>query len=206
MVYCAIVGCSSRTQTKKKKTESNSKDPDFFKVPKVRTSECEKTKLLSEKRRREWLARINRPGTMDPDKYRVCSRHFLSGAPAKLFDECSPDWAPSLHLGYEAKPANEGRYNRLKTRRTRSQQGVFAGISCQTDLTSNDIQQLQDVAANLQNELTDVKMELLASKFTEDSLREDDQKVAFYTGLPSFLMLFSLFNLLKDHASHGSRK
>lgn len=61
------------------------------------------------------------------------------------------------------------------------------------------------MAANLQNELTDVKMELLASKFTEDSLKDDDQKVAFYTGLPSFLMLFSLFNLLKDHASHCSR-
>ncbi|KAH9359634.1 hypothetical protein HPB48_021449 [Haemaphysalis longicornis] len=123
--------------------ESNSKDPGFFKVPKVRTSECEKTKLLSEKRRRR-VARADQPaGTMDPDKYRVGSRHFLS--------------------------------------------------------------ELQDVAANLQNELTDVKMELLASKFTKDSLKDDDQKVAFYTGLPSFLMLFSLFNLLKDHASHCSR-
>lgn len=130
MVYCAIVGCSSRTQTKKRKMESNSKDPGFFKVPKVRTTECEKTKLLSEKRRREWLARISRPGTMDPDKYRVCSRHFLSGSPAKLFDECSPDWAPSLHLGYEAKPANEGRYNRLKTRRSRNQQQISAGENC----------------------------------------------------------------------------
>ncbi|KAL1446491.1 hypothetical protein MTO96_044570, partial [Rhipicephalus appendiculatus] len=122
-------------------------------------------------------------------------------SPAKLFDECSPDWAPSLHLGYEEKPANEGRYNRLKTRRSRSQQQVSAvasvditagttvdeepavpdlelchSISCQTDLTGNDIQQLQDVAANLQNELTDVKMKLFASKFSEDSLREDDQK------------------------------
>ncbi|KAH9379545.1 hypothetical protein HPB48_004258 [Haemaphysalis longicornis] len=73
--------------------ESNSKDPGFFKVPKVRTSECEKTKLLSEKRRREWLARINRPGTMDPDKYRVGSRHFLSGSLAKLCDECSHTFA-----------------------------------------------------------------------------------------------------------------
>ncbi|KAL1472549.1 hypothetical protein MTO96_039266, partial [Rhipicephalus appendiculatus] len=125
---------------------------------------------------------------------------------AKLRDECGPDWAPSLHLGYEAKPANEGRYNRLKTRRSRSQQQVSAvasvdipagttvdeepavpdlelchSISCQMDLTGNDIEQLQDAAANLQNELTDVKMKLLASKFSEDSLREDDQKVAFYT-------------------------
>ncbi|KAH7972709.1 hypothetical protein HPB52_015871 [Rhipicephalus sanguineus] len=43
--------------------ESSSEDPGFFKVSKGRTTECEKTKLLSEKRRREWLARISRPGT-----------------------------------------------------------------------------------------------------------------------------------------------
>lgn len=58
----------------------------------------------------------------------VCaSKHpFFSyaGSPGKLFDECSP---PSLHLGYEAKPANEGRYKRLKTRHTQSQQQVSAG-------------------------------------------------------------------------------
>lgn len=59
--------------------------------------------------------------------------------------------------------------------------------------------------ANLQNELTDVKMKLAASQFSEDSLRDDDQKVAFYTGLLTFLMLFSMSNLLKDHVSHCSR-
>ncbi|KAH6948173.1 hypothetical protein HPB50_023123 [Hyalomma asiaticum] len=49
-------------------------------VPKVRANECKKTELLSEKRRRVWLARINRGGTMDPDKFRVCLRHFLSAS------------------------------------------------------------------------------------------------------------------------------
>ncbi|KAH7960452.1 hypothetical protein HPB49_019951 [Dermacentor silvarum] len=39
---------------------------------------CEKTTVLSEERRRVWLARINRAGITDPDKHRVCSRHFLS--------------------------------------------------------------------------------------------------------------------------------
>ncbi|KAL3208546.1 hypothetical protein MRX96_052535 [Rhipicephalus microplus] len=68
MVYCAIVGCSSHRQSKQMKIESSSKDPGFFKVPKVRTTECEKTRLLSEKRRREWIARINRPVTTDPEK------------------------------------------------------------------------------------------------------------------------------------------
>ncbi|KAH8033116.1 hypothetical protein HPB51_007581 [Rhipicephalus microplus] len=73
MVYCAIVGCSSRTQSKQMKIESSSRDPGFFKVPKVRTRECEMTRFLSEKRRHEWIARINWLVTTDPDKYRVCS-------------------------------------------------------------------------------------------------------------------------------------
>ncbi|KAH9382097.1 hypothetical protein HPB48_022224 [Haemaphysalis longicornis] len=80
MVHCAIVGCNSRTQTKAQKQKSWKENPGFFKVPKVRRNECQKTQTLSEERRREWIARIIRTGiAADPDKYRVCSRHFVSG-------------------------------------------------------------------------------------------------------------------------------
>ena len=33
---------------------------------------------------------------------RVCSTHFLSGAPSTLYDVTNPDWAPSLNLGYDS--------------------------------------------------------------------------------------------------------
>ncbi len=58
---------------------------------------------LSSKRQREWLARIKRKDVRPEQFYftRVCEDHFLSGSPSKLFDESSPDWAPSLLLGYE---------------------------------------------------------------------------------------------------------
>ena len=36
-------------------------------------------------------------------KYRVCSRHFLSGKPAALYDEFNPDWLPTLHLGHRKR-------------------------------------------------------------------------------------------------------
>ncbi|XP_075550338.1 uncharacterized protein LOC142583735 [Dermacentor variabilis] len=107
MVYCAVVGCSSRTQTKAEKLKTNEKDCGFFKIPKVRSRECEKTKELCTRRRGEWIARINRRGIDEnPDKYWVCSRHFLSGRPSDLFDDCDPDWAPSQCLG--AADASKG--------------------------------------------------------------------------------------------------
>ncbi|XP_064487682.1 uncharacterized protein LOC135399877 [Ornithodoros turicata] len=246
MVYCAIVGCNSRTQSKQQKIKSNEKDPSFFKIPKVRMNECEKTRLLSERRRREWLARIKRAGIAgDPDKYKVCSRHFLSGSPSGLFDDCNPDWAPSLHLGYNAEPAHDGRYKRLMARHSRSrqappdanqhvdispetamditvhdtdvavdecdmQQGNFtaepvSGMSCQTDMTADHIHQLEVEVASLRKEMRAAKEDLLASKFTEEALRDDDEKVSFYSGLPSFLAILSLFHLLKDHVAHSSR-
>ncbi|KAL3180404.1 hypothetical protein MRX96_008967 [Rhipicephalus microplus] len=53
---------------------------------------------------------LNRKGVADnPQKYKVCCRHFLTGYPSSLFDDCSPDWASSKHLGYDAKNANEDR-------------------------------------------------------------------------------------------------
>ncbi|KAH9384001.1 hypothetical protein HPB48_025981 [Haemaphysalis longicornis] len=59
--------------------ESNSKDPGFFKVPKVRTSECGEDEAPVGKASSR-VARADQPaGNHDPDKYRVCSRHFLSG-------------------------------------------------------------------------------------------------------------------------------
>lgn len=89
MVYCAVVGCNSRTQTKAMKLKTKEKDCGFFKIPKVRVLECNKTKELSERRRREWVARINRRGVdLNPDKYRVCSRHFLSGTGKTCYTFC----------------------------------------------------------------------------------------------------------------------
>ena len=31
----------------------------------------------------------------------ICSTHYISGKPADLLDETSPDWLPSLHLGHD---------------------------------------------------------------------------------------------------------
>ncbi|KAL1445660.1 hypothetical protein MTO96_044889 [Rhipicephalus appendiculatus] len=84
MVYCAVVRCKSRTYTTAEKEKAKQRNQDltnfrFFKIPKVRVHECGKTRQLSERRQREWIARLNRKGVANnPHKYKVCCRHFIS--------------------------------------------------------------------------------------------------------------------------------
>ncbi len=93
MVICAIVGCGNRSDRDKKR---------FFRLPTVITAQGEVTSSISKQRQNLWLARIKRQD-LEPSRYtnvRVCSEHFVSGEPAKLYEQDSVDWAPSLKLGY----------------------------------------------------------------------------------------------------------
>ena len=50
--------------------------------------------------------------------YRVCSEHFVSGKPAKLYDCTSPDWLPTINLGHtkQKKGSDYTRHERAKRR------------------------------------------------------------------------------------------
>ena len=118
MVLCAVVRCSNRSEREKGKRF-------FFRLPAIVTHQRDKTHELSNKRRGEWLARIKRDD-LRPEKLeyvRVCSGHFVSGMPAKLYDSNNPDWAPSLKLGYNKTGTQAecslGRYERAIQRNTR---------------------------------------------------------------------------------------
>ena len=52
-----------------------------------------------------WLASIYQSDlTTGPDGH-VFSAHFISDKPASLFDETTPDWIPTVSMGYqEYKP------------------------------------------------------------------------------------------------------
>ena len=67
-----------------------------------------------------WLKAINRKDLKESSlKYStVCSRHFISGKSAKLQDVLSPDWVPSLKLGYTNKTtlSTSARYERSTKR------------------------------------------------------------------------------------------
>ncbi|XP_064479077.1 uncharacterized protein LOC135392290 [Ornithodoros turicata] len=119
MVFCTVVNCSSRSS--RQKTGSVEK-VRFFRIPKVVEKEGKAAEILSADRRRLWLARIKRSDLTKKKikNARVCSLHFVQGEPALLHDTISPDWAPSLNMGYERNPVRTeavvGRYERAKRR------------------------------------------------------------------------------------------
>ena len=125
METLAIVGCSNRSKRDKGKR--------FFRLPSFITHQGTQTHELSETRLEEWLARINRKD-LKPEQYsntRICSDHFLSGSPSRLYDRNNPDWAPSVCLGYVTRydvgsSATE-RYERAMARKR---------LTCENDQTA----------------------------------------------------------------------
>ena len=96
--FCAIVGCANRAGRDKNKS--------FYRLLAIIKGQGAQTEQLSERRLRNWLAAICRRD-LKAESYpyiRVCSDHFTSGKPAKLYDTTNPDWVPTLNLGHcEAK-------------------------------------------------------------------------------------------------------
>ena len=231
MVLCAVVGCSNRTEREKGKC--------FFLLPTIVTHQGDKTHELSNKRRGEWLARIK----LRPEKLeyvRVCSDHFVSRMPAKLYDSNNPDWAPSLKLGYNKTgtlaECSLGRYERAIQQNTRKrptptdiglEEDIIHGTPVQTELTSQHVIELQESVAllqkeksyfvsevesvqmkvkgecreeidSLQSEIKEFQSEVYQLTLNEDSFRDDNQKVLYYTGLTNWELLNVLFQYVKD--------
>ena len=110
---CAVTDCSI-------KRVANSKF-GFFRLPNVIDSD-----ELSRDRRKLWLARINIKNltvnqlAAKNSTLNVCSNHFISGRPLKLYETCDPDWAPSINLRYSPHNGNTSgieTFNRRKRRR-----------------------------------------------------------------------------------------
>ncbi|XP_070180904.1 uncharacterized protein [Littorina saxatilis] len=245
---CCVNGCATRSN----------KEPDvtFHRIPKTDLTRGEKIRELSEKRRRAWIQQINRKTVTDitiKPWTRVCSKHFVTGKPAELYDESHPDWVPSLDMGYNCKKGDLDRYERTKQRQVQpvqaeaepepSADGDADGV-IEMSADNEDSEEVTNKAASgdvvlqqvflqlekdrrlLQTEkdavvaennsfksevqaLTEENMhmkEKLASvTWCEDSFRDDDNKVKYYTGLPSFVLLMALLKELSPHITTGPR-
>ncbi|KAI4802152.1 hypothetical protein KUCAC02_020006 [Chaenocephalus aceratus] len=60
---------------------------------------------------------------------------------------------------------------------------------CQTDLTMEDIERMEDVLRQNTTELGDLRTKALDTKFNQESFEKNEEKTKFYTGLPNFLVL-----------------
>ncbi|CAN7992713.1 unnamed protein product [Ixodes hexagonus] len=119
MVACAVVSCANRTRSKNRRDRNAVSDARFFRLPKVITLQCRRTFQLSKRRRSAWVTKINRADLVANDNTHVCSIHFVTGAPSKLFDETNPDWVPSLKLAYTDKGDRSASRRTSRFERTR---------------------------------------------------------------------------------------
>ncbi|XP_075534468.1 uncharacterized protein LOC142568350 [Dermacentor variabilis] len=247
MPICAIYGCRTRSKSAKRPSCTGS-SVGLHSMPKIITRQCERTRILSEKRRSLWLARINRSDLKNLENVRVCGRHFITGKPSKLMDEANPDWAPMQHLGYgsERPLTNEARFERSKKRsqKKKEKDAVEASVATQqspagiefpesgasseneaecrmelpvstvdseprrrdigvqTDLTGHNIQALKADNKRLTCELCTLKKQKELLEVTEESLRQDDAKVAFYSGMINYSVLHAIFQLVESAVKH----
>ena len=97
MVHCIVVGCINNSGRRR-----GIRGISFFRIPKVIFGSAREEEI-SRKRRDGFLAAVSRADLTDSklENGRVCSKHFLSGKPAPLFDKTSPDWLPTEKLGHE---------------------------------------------------------------------------------------------------------
>ncbi|XP_029957071.1 uncharacterized protein LOC115395600 [Salarias fasciatus] len=79
------------------------------------------------------------------------------------------------------------------------------GQECQTDLTGTAITGMQDEINRLTAENLGLKKKLATAEFGEESLKDDEEKVRFYTGLPTYAVLMMVLGLVSDHISVTAR-
>ncbi|XP_037501508.2 uncharacterized protein LOC119375399 [Rhipicephalus sanguineus] len=75
-------------------------------------------------------------------------------------------------------------------------------VEVQTDLTCQDLQALLEDYQKVTSELITLKSQKQSTEMSELSLCEDPVKVAFYTGLPNFATLLSVFSVVQLFVKH----
>nr|XP_047135770.1 uncharacterized protein LOC124812780 [Hydra vulgaris] len=104
MVFCCVFNCTNRSENCTK---------SFFRIPTILLHHDEEAKQLSTERKNKWFCAIKREDmNFDATHYRVCSDHFITGKPAKLFEKSHPDWIPNQSMGYEKKLTDISRHKR----------------------------------------------------------------------------------------------
>uniref|UniRef100_A0A8C6SDP6 THAP-type domain-containing protein n=1 Tax=Neogobius melanostomus TaxID=47308 RepID=A0A8C6SDP6_9GOBI len=219
---CCVINCHSRSHDSHGRPINGK--IGFYRIPSWKKNCSSHVSEVTKRRRIAWIAAIRRPNITfknTPAHMLVCSKHFHKGKPAYKMLECDPDWAPSLNLGHtEVKAATTARFDRLSGR-ARSKQLPSSVLNNAGPLTEvdnisqhNDEEQpecrmcslrLKEIA-HLQEENRKLKEELSKKKLDDDFLKDNDSKVKFYTGLPSFALLMGVLMQIRPSLPNTDRK
>ena len=101
------------------KRSERDKDVSFHRIPAVSDHQGAEDFDIRKRRRDGYLAAISREDLdyNSLDKFKICSRHFITGKPAFPYEVTHPNWLPTLHLGHtKVKAVDTDRYERIQKR------------------------------------------------------------------------------------------
>ena len=224
MVFCLMVDCGSKS--------TRDKGLHFSRVPSVVTNQGEEAEKLSKERRSLWISAISRDDLSEQilANDRVCGRHFVSGKAAKSWDRFNTDWVPTLNLGHEkrverknleqasqrgqrASEKERKRKEQLDRERALAEEIAAkklklneAGEQVSSICFTNDVEQSVDSSTQTEEFAYLVNTEPLPLRpFGEEEFRNNDKKVQFYTGLPSFDILNIVFHRIVPFVNRKSQ-
>ncbi|XP_065297009.2 uncharacterized protein [Dermacentor albipictus] len=79
------------------------------------------------------------------------------------------------------------------------------GIVVQTDMTMGDLEALEKECVSLNERLYAARNENKLLELREDALKCSDRKVAYYTGMANFTILYALFGVIERFVSHNAK-
>uniref|UniRef100_A0A672HWV4 THAP-type domain-containing protein n=1 Tax=Salarias fasciatus TaxID=181472 RepID=A0A672HWV4_SALFA len=217
---CCVARCNAHSHDWKGKKLDNG--PSFFSFPTWKQHEGPLVSNVTKRRRLAWIAAVRRVDikfNVIPRHLLVCSRHFHSGKPAHEMDETHPDWVPTLHMGHsEVCPSKSDRHERRLQRQlqkdimnipeehhhrirtpvmeTASKEVERVEVVLKMDCDFCD--QSRKEINRLLEENRQLRSELNRRELNEEFLKNDTEKVRYYTGLPCFAVLLSLFINVKS--------
>ena len=103
------------------------------------------------------------------DKYRICSKHFVSEKPAYLYDINYPDWLPTLHLGYDHTNSSVQEEN-VATSVARFKRAV------ERDAIDEMVQQLPTIVAELLDLAIEEECRLICAQIGKEYIKFPEQQ------------------------------
>jgi hypothetical protein len=187
---CCAVGCTRRF----------SKDCGlhFYRFPK------------DSERRNIWISAVNRKNWEPTEHSWICSSHFVGGV--KSDDPSSPAYIPTLfdHVrSPEKRKAEQNlvRYDRIQQSKIRRceafdhDQHLISDLIAERDRLKEENLTLKSEKASLYAEISVLRKAVI----TPESLMDDNAKVKYYTGLPSYKVLKAVFDFLSPCINSYSR-
>ncbi|XP_068755908.1 uncharacterized protein [Montipora capricornis] len=184
MVLCMIVGCGSKS--------GRDKGLYFARVPSVLANQGEEAQELSKERRSRWISAISRDDLTEEilENDRVCEKHFVSGRAAKSWDKYNIDWVPTLLLGHK-KATDRAHHTEAAAKRSERAR--------EREVVKKPAFEKRERELELDSLNIDRK------PFDRWEFVQNEEKVKFYTGLPSFDILHNVLEHVSPFVAYKSQ-